>query len=208
MSLHISTCTTAPTTERTWSARNDSFASCAGMLHGLAATAPSGFLSRSTKFALRESQPEPALPLLSTALAAAGRATMVARPSRSPYAFCAIDNSLAPPTKITNRSIASPITDPVEWQNDCGLGGRRLKARVQPFPRSLHPRQRELRQIRLHFGIAGSFGQANTLGSTLHTFLRVSVHGGNLRDGRRMIHINSRDAYRGMKSHERQNHKL
>jgi hypothetical protein len=78
MSLRISTCTTAPTElpKRTWSARNDSFASCAGMSHGLAAMAPTGFLSRSTKCALeshnndkrpspprRFSEPRPAPPL-------------------------------------------------------------------------------------------------------------------------------------------------
>src|ERR1700722_11251844 len=49
-SLRIGTCTTAPTElpKRTWSARNDSFASCAGMSHGLTVMAPSGFLSRLT----------------------------------------------------------------------------------------------------------------------------------------------------------------
>src|SRR6202040_1980973 len=52
-SLRIGTCTTAPTElpKRTWSARNDSFASCAGMSHGLTVMAPSGFLSRLTKCA-------------------------------------------------------------------------------------------------------------------------------------------------------------
>src|SRR6202040_2163630 len=52
-SLRINTCTTAPTElpKRTWSARNDSFASCAGMSHGLAAMALGVFLSRLTKCA-------------------------------------------------------------------------------------------------------------------------------------------------------------
>src|SRR5438105_611216 len=48
---HLHDCAPTELPKHTWSARNDSFASCAGMSHGLAAMALSGFLSRLTKCA-------------------------------------------------------------------------------------------------------------------------------------------------------------